>query len=151
MGIETRIEKQAANGQGTGVGSDLSLQAQDLMKEVANQKKPLPNKDVVKGPETDPEIKELKDKMHFEKQPPVAPAWFKGVDTNKDGALSLAEVEKRIATMPHYKCVTEESSNLYRMRDNFATIAGDDNKISFPELYAYNKQHPSRSTGCGAG
>lgn len=150
MGIETRIEKHAANGPGTGIGADLSLQAQDLMKEVANQKKPLPHKEV-KGPETDPEMKELKDKLHFEKKPPVVPTWFKDADTSKDGLLTRAEVDKAIATMPLYKCVTEQSSNLYRMRDNFATIAGDDNKISFPELYAYNKQHPSRSTGCGPG
>jgi len=53
--------------------------------------------------------------------------------------------------MPHYKCVTEESSNLYRMRENFATIAGDDDLIQFPELYAYNKQHPPLMRGCGGG
>jgi hypothetical protein len=45
MGRETRIEQNVGHGPGAGIGADLSLQAQDMMKEGANQKKPLPVKD----------------------------------------------------------------------------------------------------------
>lgn len=147
MGRETRVEQQAGNGPGSGIGADVSVQIQDLMKE-ANQKKPLQVKDE-KGPETDPAMRELKDKIQVEKLPPAVPSWFKQNDRNMDGALSLAEIDKRPATMPMYKCVTEESQNLHRMRENFGTIAGDDELIQFPELYAYNKQHPFQMRGCG--
>lgn len=149
MGVESRIEQsQAGGGNGSSVAALLSAEAQDHMKDVANQKKPLPDKGE-KGPETDPEMIALKEQMKFEKKPQPVPDWFKEA-SGKDGLMSRAELEKAIDKLPQYKCPTEESTNLHRMRDNFATIAGDDNLISFPELYAYNKQNPSRFVGgCG--